>query len=339
MPHIFGDSPGKRVVREQWNTPLLRHLHDRYGFTYRYFGLPGPDIIDIDLWRDMISDVIAFEVPAEGKKSDERKHINKLRENLELKGVPNITYYGPFEQVVLLGRDFDGQEYHQGQVITLYNLDFCGEIGKKITAADGQEYYRVEALRQVFRDQIACYNQHRQPSCFIVLMTVRNQMHARVLRDRISACRPRGENFINACEAVIPIVGDSPLIGTHAWAIKTIICTTIGECLRGNNISALFFPLVKYEGVPTRIEVDGAKQLIPSPMLHLMLFCKFQHPREATGISVPSSPFDLKSIAVHAGSLMVSPEPGEHIDGHISPVEYFESLKREILREDECLVG
>lgn len=335
MSGIFADSPGKRVVREQWNTPLLRHLHDRYGFIYRYFGLPGPDILDIELWRDMIKEVIAFEVPAEGAR-DERINIIKLREKLELRGIPNETYYGPFEQVTLLGRDFDGQIYNQENVITLYNLDFCGEVGSKIRSVTGEEYYRFEAIRQVIRNQAECYNRLSRPSCFIILLTVRNQIHSRVLQERLTACRPLCEDFVRACESTIPIVGELPLIGTHAWALKTILLTFFSECLRGNNISALFFPFVKYNGVQKRI---SRTQTIPSPMLHLTIFCKFQHPREVTGVGVPSNPFELESLAVSDGSLIVSPEPGEVSGEHLSAVEYFEARKGDILREDECLVS
>ena len=89
MPGTFRDSAGKRVVRESWDTPLLRHLHDEYGFRYRYFGLPGVDLLDLQLWNDMIEDVIAFEVDAPG--SDKRRNIETLRANLRFLGKPAVT--------------------------------------------------------------------------------------------------------------------------------------------------------------------------------------------------------------------------------------------------------
>ena len=64
------DSPGKRAVRELWNTPLLRELYQNHGFRYRYMGLPGVDLLDVDLWKDMIEEVIAFEVPAKPTEVD-----------------------------------------------------------------------------------------------------------------------------------------------------------------------------------------------------------------------------------------------------------------------------
>ncbi len=131
MPHIFSDSPAKKTVREKWNTPLLKHLHETYGFVYRYFGLPGPDILDVKLWKEMIKEVVAFEVPAPGG-IPERKYINDLRRNLEILGLPNIAYYGPFEEIILRRQDHESTQYDQSNVITLYNLDFCEEYNKKV---------------------------------------------------------------------------------------------------------------------------------------------------------------------------------------------------------------
>jgi hypothetical protein len=276
----------------------------------------------------MITEVVAFEVPAKGK-NGERVYINNLRRNLDKIGIPNTTYYGSFEEVVLLGEDFDGQKYSQTNVITLYNLDFCGEIGSKIISSEGENLYRLEAIRQVIRNQVACFNRLHDPSSFIILLTVRNQMHSRVLKERLIACRQLWAGFITTCEAIMPVTGeDNYLIGTHAWALKTIIHTVFNECLRGNNISSLFFPLVKYEGSKKRI---SRTEIIPSPMLHLMIFCKFQPQQEAVGVSLPLNPLLTKSLVVCDESLAAAPEPGETVDSHLSSVEYFETLKAEIL--------
>jgi hypothetical protein len=336
MPHVFTDSPDKRIVRLLWNTPLLKYLNREYGFIYRYFGLPGPDIIDIKLWKDMISEVIAFEVPAEGK-PDERLYITRLRENLELVGIPNIAYYGPFEEVVLLGKDYEGQEYAQRDVITLYNLDFCSEIGSKIRASSGEQCYRVEAIRQIIRDQVECFNGLGRPSCFIIFLTVRNQIHSRVLRERLEACMPFHEEFIRECTINSPIPPEEDfLIGSHTWALKTIILTILKESLRGNNISALFFPFVKYMGKPIRIDKNN---LIASPMLNLMIFCKFQHPREMAGVSMPADPLRIKALSVNGADIVLAPEVGETLDGSLSAVEFFERYRTMIIRNNECLVG
>src|SRR4030042_4585333 len=58
----FRDHPRKKTIRVQWDTPLLKILHANWHADFFYCGLPGPQAIDIKLWRDMISRVIAFEV-------------------------------------------------------------------------------------------------------------------------------------------------------------------------------------------------------------------------------------------------------------------------------------
>jgi len=63
MARPFQDNPEKGIVRGTWDTPLLRHLHEKYGVRYRYLGLPGVDLIDVTLWKSMIDEVIAFEPP------------------------------------------------------------------------------------------------------------------------------------------------------------------------------------------------------------------------------------------------------------------------------------
>ena len=84
------DTPGKRAVREQWNTPFLRLLNKKHGFRYRYMGLPGVELLDVKLWRDMIDEVIAFEVRAPRTPDDPegRRQILALRRKLQLIGIP-----------------------------------------------------------------------------------------------------------------------------------------------------------------------------------------------------------------------------------------------------------
>ena len=139
------DSPGKRAVREHWNTPLLGFLNQVHGFRYRYMGLPGVDLIDVRLWRDMIEEVIAFEVPARPTRQDPegRRRIRTLRRNLQVLGIPGHAFFGPMEEVVILRQDYDGTPYDQNKLITLYNLDFCDEIASRIaTKEQGAQIWR-----------------------------------------------------------------------------------------------------------------------------------------------------------------------------------------------------
>ncbi len=169
----FGDSPGKRAVRELWNTPILKYLYQTYNMRFRYMGLPGVDLLDVKLWKDMIDEVIAFEIRAKPNPDDSlgRRSITELRRNLQLLGIPGYAYFGSMEEVVILRTDYEGLEYKQDKFITLYNLDFCDEIGSKVdTAQAGKQLWRYEAIRQVLLDQQECYKRVGGPGLFLILL-------------------------------------------------------------------------------------------------------------------------------------------------------------------------
>ena len=174
MTSPFTDNPEKRVVREQWDTPLLEHLHNRYRVRYRYLGLPGTELIDVKLWRNMIDEVIAFEPLDENGYG--RQAITALTRNMRMAGISGRAYCGSFEEVVLRRRDCDGQDYDQGGLVTLYNLDFCDEISSPVSTQErGQRVWRFQAIRQVLRDQVEYFNEAGPPKHFILMLTVRNQ--------------------------------------------------------------------------------------------------------------------------------------------------------------------
>ncbi len=272
MRKTFTENPDKCVVRKQWNTPLLRHLHGEYGVRYRYLGLPGTDLIDVKLWRDMIDEVIAFEPP--DKVDSGRRAFNKLTRNMRTAGIPGRVYCGSFEEVVLLGRDFEGQDYLQKQVVTLYNLDFCSEICSKVKTRDGDKVLRFAAIRQVLRDQADCYHRVGGPRHFILMLTMRNQIDAWKIRDYLSPRKLDGDSriFYNRCSEINAIPQERrPLIGSHSWALKTLLHTMLRSYFGNPNLSALFFPQVCYQG--TRVQAGSG--YIDSPMLHWLVLCRF----------------------------------------------------------------
>ena len=307
------DTPGKRAVREQWNTPILRLLNEEYGFRYRYMGLPGVELHDVELWRDMIDEVIAFEVRARRTRDDPegRRHIRALRRKLQLLGIPGQAFFGPMEEVVILRQDYDGRRYDQKKVITLYNLDFCNEIASRIsTREQGEQVWRFEAIRQILRDQQQAYRQHREPSRFILLLTVRDQIDAARLRNLLSGnLYDDTSAYLQSCGGINTLPHQGPLLGTHTWALKAFIHNTLRQYLANPHISATFFPLVRYPGTPVRTKVGR----LASPMLHCMLLCRFD---DQQAPSPSYSPGDyltaVSSVAVSAdGDLGWDPQPGE----------------------------
>src|SRR5713226_9391029 len=127
---------------------------------FRYMGLPGVDLLDVKLWKDMIDEVVAFEIREKPDRNDPqgRRSITELRRNMQMLGIPGYAYFGSMEEVVILRQDYDGMEYKQDKLVTLYNLDFCDEITSKIeTAQAGKQLLRFAAIRQILLDQHECY--------------------------------------------------------------------------------------------------------------------------------------------------------------------------------------
>lgn len=323
----FKESPAKKIVREEWNTPFLRYLHGKYGVRYRYMGLPGSDLVDIALWKDMIEEVIAFERPADGP--DERVWVTKLRTNLRKLGIPGITYFGSFEEVVILRQDYDGQSYRQDKVITLYNLDFCDEIASQVETREyGRKIWRFEALRVILQDQKECYRQGGEPSHFIILLTVRNQIQGSRIKIFLEL-NPLSEtkSYCATCEKINPIAIEKPLIGTHAWALKAFLCNTLKQYFTTPNVSALFFPFVKYKGTPIKL---SSGKLLSSPMLHWMILCKFGEDENATPNFYPENFLEnIVSLTTGESIMTMQPEPGESLNSkqEISPVEWFRTFE------------
>ena len=307
------DTPAKRTVREQWNTPLLRLLNERHGFRYRYMGLPGVDLLDVKLWRDMIDEVVAFEIRARRTQDDPegRRNIIKLRRNLRLLGVPGRAFFGPMEEVVILRRDYDGNHYDQKGVITLYNLDFCDELSSPIdTSKQGKQVWRFEAIRQILRDQQQAFQEHREPGFFVILLTVRDQMGSQKLRDFLSgSLYADTSEYLDVCGGIESLPLEGFVLGSHTWALKAFIHNTLRQYLANPNISAMFFPLVRYFGTPLQ------QGKIKSPMLHCMVICRFDELQAPYPSYMPKDYLScINSVTVtDEGKLAWAPQRGESI--------------------------
>lgn len=307
----FTDNPEKRVVRKQWDTPLLVHLYNTYGVRYRYLGLPGTDLIDVKLWRNMIDEVIAFEPP--DKVDGGRTAIDALTRNMRKAGVPGRAYCGSFEEVVLLRKDFDGQHYVQDKVVTLYNLDFCNEICSAVETQDGgKRVWRFQAIRQVLRDQVDCYQSTGGPSHFILMLTVRNQIGARKIREylRPSTLQGDAQAFYKKCSAAKAIPTQGHLIGSYSWALKTLLHNMLRNYFGNPNFSGLFFPQVLYHG--TRVRIRGGGGFLESPMLHWLVLCRFGDVETPSPEFWPNEYLSRASIAVqNEEALTWAPQTGE----------------------------
>jgi len=272
-------------------------------------GLPGVDLLDVKLWKNMIDEVIAFEPPDQG--SDERASIIQLRRNMKLLGVPGIAYWGSFEEVVIRREDYEGQKYSQDKVVNLYNLDFCDEIASRIrTRKSGEKVWRFEAIRQVLRDHVECYKNTGGPNWFILMLTIRNQIDAKKIRQFLrSQLLAEAKEFKEKCEVQKPLPQDGSLTRSYAWAIKTFLFNFLCQKFANPNISALFFPQVLYTGTT-----------ISSPMLHWLILCRIA-PQEAHAPEIFPDPYlACSSVSVKNNVQLVwAAQTGENVGGPQPP--------------------
>ena len=140
------------------------------------------------------------------------------------------------------------------------------------------------------------------------------------MRDQINAGRLRGllaenlyddtRSYLEACGGMDAVPLDGFVLGTHTWALKAFIHNTLRQYLTNPNISATFFPVVRYHGTPV-----GARGSTPleSPMLHFMLMCRFDEYQTPFPSYFPGDYLAaVSSVAVTAqGNLGWDPQPGE----------------------------
>jgi hypothetical protein len=326
----FTASPAKRIVRQIWNTPFLEYIHNQYGVKYRYFGLPGPNIEDVRLWKNMIEEVVAFELPPLGV--GERANIVQLRTNLKKLKILHVVYCGSFEDVVIRRKDMEGQEYKQERLITLYNLDFCDEISSYVATQElGQKRLRYEAIRVILLDQKHCYRNSSdgRPCYFIILLTVRNQIEAERVIEYMTRDKPLEDthSYFLSCSKKPGIPTSGSVMGTHAWAIKALLYDLIMTDFKGHNIDSLLFPILKYSGTPI---VKLGKTPVASPMFHWMLLCRFgSEENPSPRVYPPDFLKKVNSLSVVGSSISISTEPEEDLNRtqQINPVKWFQQYE------------
>lgn len=180
------DHPPKKIIREKWCKQLLKNIKENIGSKLIYLGLPGIEALDIKTWIDYIDKVIAFQCrdypnpshPAQPK-TQVTQLDSKLRE-IERKGLIKSysLYDGWIEEVVLRGRDTEGNSFSQEDVVTVYNLDFCNSLTVPLPIPDDtgeiKNYYKLDAISKLleFQRDLAFKSNKRK---FIMFLTIHSQ--------------------------------------------------------------------------------------------------------------------------------------------------------------------
>ena len=161
----FEDSNNKLIIRNQWNTPLIAQWAKRFSMNrLSYFGLSGPEILDLRDWRDFLSIKTVVESP--GKTIEQRAKAEEVMRRM----TSNVNIYDLYrgfqllisdiEDLILQGFDINGSIPKCGSMekdktieffYDLYNLDFDGGLG--FSPQNGGKHKRVECVKEIFRKQ------------------------------------------------------------------------------------------------------------------------------------------------------------------------------------------
>ncbi len=301
MPGQFEDHARKRIVRQMWDTPILRWLYEQWGAKYFYFGLPGPAAVDIKLWREMIGRIVAFEVESEGA-SNPRRNIEELGRNLTLLGISHSVYCGFMEEVVLDEEDRDGRKLNLDDLVTLFNLDFCNRISGRIETIMGVRCRRFEAIREVLTIQRRLFRRTGSNK-FVMFITTLDSLHVReVERFMNQDLTQEMRDFVEAILEENPLPSRGYVENTELS--KAFVFSLLRDYLHGQNIQSVFLPPVSYMGRTAR-----------SPMIHFAVVCYMEAEEEAQVVETQSARDFLNLGLLRADERTIEVSPGSRDDG------------------------
>ena len=159
--------------------------------------------------------------------------------------------------------------------------------------------WRFEAIRQVLRDQHECFQQNAPSAAFHSDANGAEPDRRGKIRNYLPSSSLHGDAkaFFKQCSAIkaIPQDRSQALIGSHSWALKTLLHNMLCSYFGNPNLSALFFPQVLYQGTKVR---DENRRLIDSPMLHWLVLCRFGDESAPTPEFWPSEYLSKPSVKV-----------------------------------------
>jgi hypothetical protein len=165
---MFKDTENKATIRLKWSLPLVAAYSRFAQRSISYFGMPGPEVLDLRAWRDHLSRKTAIQIVRSSKKQREEdletvSNILVNKDNLGL-GSQFQLLRGAVEDIILTGFDMDANRPSLttttgsgtlGLAYDLYNLDFEGGIhyktGKSSKGSSGGQ--RLQALAELFNRQ------------------------------------------------------------------------------------------------------------------------------------------------------------------------------------------
>lgn len=190
------NSDNKKLIRTNWAKPIVSYIKDTLNKKLFYLGLPDCEAHDIVEWIEYIDTVYAFQCrdyPSPSAPEQSRVKVlaleNTLRTFERKRQLSTFDVFdGYIEEVILRGFDNSPtiKEFTQHDTITLYNLDFCGQVTSPIEYKDRngnpQKAYKFDAIKRLLdlQKQITFPNKK-----FIMFLTLHCSYDGKELNDFI----------------------------------------------------------------------------------------------------------------------------------------------------------
>jgi hypothetical protein len=184
----YRDHPVKEIIRQRWCKPLLAEVVASFGKKLVYLGLPGIEALDVKAWINFIDKVIAFQCydysKRKSKRRDDVEKLNALLNDLDRQEIISdySLYEGFMEEVVLRGIDGKTTPFVLGNIITLYNLDFCSTLTSPMNLPDDKgeyhSYFKLQMINKLLEIQ-RDFESTSVTKRFIMFITV----HSDIVKD------------------------------------------------------------------------------------------------------------------------------------------------------------
>ena len=274
----FTSSPEKDVIREHYDLPLVRGLHKSKKRPLAYFGLPGVEAFDLQVWRSVVSRAVAVERNPSARM--------RMQETLDSR-LPELQYdvfEGEVDEIILLngGREQEsGGRAYSAPVGNFYDasvgeyvwhfdviyLDYFGPFlpGKK-SGPSQKDWSRTKALRRLFEgDRLDAWDR------WLLLLTVDTKMSQHLKRQLQSYLRKAKLKYSPKTREALDFMLSGPPDSAEGNA--RLICGSyailISSAVSSANLTALPRGAVLYRG-------SGK-----SDMIHLV--CEFRPDSDPLG--------------------------------------------------------
>jgi len=259
------DSLGKRKVRQEWNTPLIRKLAESHSVKYHYFGLPGIEALDLVLWQQYIESVTAFEAPDDPRSGTGSGNAAKLELKLVELGFEPRCYAGFLENVIQTKVDNRGRKFIPDKFYTLLNLDFCSHLTSRTLVDQAKVTARYDTLGRIAAMQRDLWKSDGICGS-IWLITLRTEvalsgyqlwrtnLDDQILGEWVDSYNDRDRVY------------RGNVLFFNPFKLKAFLYKTIKAALDGVRFSSYWYPMLLYQGNSPS-----------SRMAHFMILCHANH--------------------------------------------------------------